>query len=237
MDTINIAIVEDEEECMHRLFDFCTQYEQEEKVRCVVHTFKKGLELLADYKPVFDVIFMDIEMPVMNGMETAKYIRKIDKETCLIFVTRMSQYAIKGYEVNALDFMVKPITYTNFALKMKRVIEFCTHTGKFTSIKTEGSIKRVFLKDIYYVEVRNHELIYHNSDGNYSLRGSLSDVTKALRDDGFARCNNCYLVNMARVKEVKGNLVLMENGDELVISRPKHSEFIQSFSLYLGSKY
>ena len=83
MDTINIAIVEDEEECMHRLFDFCTQYEQEEKVRCVVHTFKKGIELLADYKPVFDVIFMDIEMPVMDGHRLTKLV-KDDPETANI---------------------------------------------------------------------------------------------------------------------------------------------------------
>ena len=78
---------------------------------------------MSDYKPVYDIIFLDIDMPTMNGIELAKYIRKMDGEVSIVFVTNMAKYAINGYEVDADDFIVKPVRYGNFKLKLDRVIK------------------------------------------------------------------------------------------------------------------
>lgn len=236
MRVVNIAIVEDEEDYRNTLIEYIRRFEAEEDIRCTVRTFKNGMEFLVDFKPQFDVIFMDIEMPVVSGLETARHMREIDKEVSLIFVTRMGQYAINGYEVGALDFMLKPVGYYNFSVKLKKAMSAYCRAGKSISVGSGENVRRVNLNDVLYIEVLNHELVYHTVGGNFSTRGSLSEREKTLGKENFSRCNNCYLVNMNKIVEIQGTTLLLENGEELVISRSKRSAFQDKFMQFLGEK-
>lgn len=108
---IRIAIVEDETVYKEQLIEYLKEFEQERSETLKIDTFSDGDEIVENYQAQFDIILMDIQMNFMDGMSAAEEIRKIDSEVVIIFITNLAQYAIKGYEVDALDYILKPISY------------------------------------------------------------------------------------------------------------------------------
>ena len=169
-------------------------------------------------------------------METAQEIRKIDNLTILVFLTNFSKYAVNGYEVNAADYMLKPLDYYSFALKMHKILHMLyQNIEKEITIMTKGLLHRFSINELFYVEINNHDLIYHLDDETISTRGSLSEVEKSLPKNSFSRCNNCYLVNLKHVTKIKDNTVWIGK-NELTISRPKKKMFLNDLTNYIGGK-
>ena len=136
---LKIAIVENEPEQADLLSGYIARYSQESGIKCQVVTFSNGLEFISGYTPGFDAVFMDIKMPLIDGMEAAEKLRKIDEDVVLIFVTNMAQLAIKGYKVNAMDFIVKPVTYFDFSLEMDKICRaHDRRTQDYVWVKTAG---------------------------------------------------------------------------------------------------
>lgn len=119
----HIAIVEDEKEFCEQLQSYLKQYEEEHQLQFQISTFCDGAEILEDYKQEYDLLLMDIEMPQVNGMDAAEQIREMDERVEIMFITNMAQYAIHGYAVGALDFVMKPINYYTFAMKITRALK------------------------------------------------------------------------------------------------------------------
>ena len=119
---INIAIVEDEKLYVSQFKEYISRYEKESGNRINVSVFPDGAEIVENYSGDFDIILMDIQMKYMDGMTAAEQIRKLDSEVIIMFITNMTQYAIRGYEVDALDYVVKPVEYFSFSQKLDRAI-------------------------------------------------------------------------------------------------------------------
>lgn len=118
---LRVAVAEDNPKDRERLLSFLKQYGEEKHVQIEVTEYTDGSELLEQYRPCYDVIFLDVEMPQMDGMKAAEKIRETDEEVILIFITNMAKYAIRGYEVQALDYVLKPVKYQAFSVKMDKV--------------------------------------------------------------------------------------------------------------------
>ena len=118
-----IAIVEDQEETRESLNRFVWQYAQEQGLQVEISLITDGAEIAEHYTPGFDIIFMDVEMPRLDGFGAAEAIRAVDADVVLVFVTNMAQYAIRGYEVDALDYVLKPVNYYQFCTKLSRAIQ------------------------------------------------------------------------------------------------------------------
>lgn len=232
---IKIAVAEDEIEMSNQLLKYIKQFFDENDLDYSVMVFDNAIKLLDNYDFSFDLIFMDINMPLLNGMEASKKLREIDSEVSLIFITSLAQYAIKGYEVNAFDFILKPVAYYNFAMKLTRALDkLSKEDAKTLVINNKSSIKKIKVRKIYYIEVNEHKLIFHTIEGNFTTYGTLKTYLEILKNDSFAFCNQCYFVNLKYVTEVKDNIVRVGN-DDLQISRPKRKDFIHALNLYFST--
>ena len=230
-----IAIVEDQAESRNKLRQYVDRYQRDRDVVVRSEEFGDGLNFVSDYTADYDVIFMDIEMPLMDGMKAAREIRKVDASVCLIFVTNLSQYAIEGYEVQALDFVVKPVSYQNFAMKLDKAIEYRKRFRQAAVVINAGkSMRRLDVEDIYYIEVMDHDLIYHTRQGNFQERGSMGERETLLTPHGFARCSKSFLVNMRFVSAVEGNDVIVHD-TSIAIGRMKRKDFMRQLTEFMGT--
>ena len=231
---IRIALVEDDSSCKEQTVNYADRYAKENGVEVKIDCFGDGLEFLEKYSSDYAVVFMDIEMPYMNGLSVAKKLREKDEYVPLIFMTQMAQYAIKGYEVNAIDYVVKPVAYGTFSDKLKKAVKANEKyvDYDFTVAKKDGKL-RLQTSKIYYVEVMNHKLVYHTVDGNVENSGSLSALERELVKYNFSRCNTCYLVNLRFVTALNENTVWV-GSDALAVSRSRKKSFFSDVAAYRG---
>lgn len=230
----HVAIVEDEVSFATQLQEYLKQYEEENDVRFKVSVFSDGAEILEDYQPLYDIILLDIEMPKVNGMKAAEEIRAQDADVTLMFITNMANYAIRGYEVGALDFVMKPINYYTFSMKMTRVLKRTKQKAQQDILLTlPDGVKKMNVQQIYYVEVQNRMLYYHTDEGVFVMRGTMQSVEQMLAPYAFAKCNHWYIVNLKHVSEVKKNTAVVA-GNELEVSRRNRTAFLKALTDYVG---
>ena len=231
----SVAVVEDDGEAAARLRACLERYERDHPgVRFDVTEFREPTSFLDPYKAQWDMVFMDIEMPNMDGMAAARRLRELDAETILVFVTNMAQFAAKGYEVDALDYIVKPFSYSDFERKLARAVRLCERESDSIVIAQRGITRRVRLRDISHIEVRGRNLDYHTERGVITASGSLKELETTLKPHGFVRCGNPYLVNQRYIAAVKGQVVLLEDGVELPIGRAYRKQFLMDLASELG---
>ncbi len=229
-----IAIVENEKDEMETLRSCFDRWGRENGHEFAIRWFESGEQFLIEYQPVYDMVLMDIGLNGMNGMDTALSLRQTDPSVLLLFVTNLVSFAVRGYEANAFDFVVKPVSYAGFSLKINRAIHQLTFRQSKEILITSGDdIIRTSTSRILYVEVQNHHILYHTADGDYPAYGNLKQVEEKLDSGLFVRCNSCYLVNLMYVRGVQGNLVTV-GSDQLQMSRPRRKPFIQALNDYIG---
>lgn len=229
----NVAVVEDELSAFKVLDGYLARYSADHGEQFQVDHFASAVEFLDKFRPFYDLIFMDIELPGINGMEASHLLREKDPTVTLIFVTNMAQYAIKGYEVDAFDFVVKPLSYYDFSLKLGKALTRMRMSGQQTiTVQTEGGLRVVPTSSLLYVEVMRHKLTFHTDEGAFDGYGSLTTVEAKLPAEQFVRCKACYLVNLKRVTKVSENSIMVGT-DELSIGRSKKREFMEALTNFL----
>lgn len=233
---MRIAILEDDPSDMAQLLECLRRYEEEQKETFSVKSFFTPVDFLNTYGSGYDLIFMDIELPLTNGMEVARQLREIDSVVTLVFITNMEQYAVNGYEVEAIDFVVKPINYFRFSSMMRKAMrQIGRRAEKEVLIQSAGSITRLRASQIFYVEIRDHLLIYHTDQGKFESWGKMTDAEADLSPHGFIRCSSSHLVNLRHVMSVEGNDVNVA-GTKLPISQRKRKSFWASVTNYFSGK-
>ncbi|MDO5378694.1 MAG: LytTR family DNA-binding domain-containing protein [Clostridia bacterium] len=231
-----VAIVEDEAVWSDALQRMLRTFERENGLTIESTVYTSIETFLATYKERYDLVFMDIELPGMNGMDGARKLREIDTTVTLIFVTNLAQFAVQGYEVSALDYLVKPVNYNNFSVKMLSALEAIGKAdSKRVAVFGKTEVHSMSIHEILYVEVYGHHLLFHKTDGSsVDACGSLSTLEEELKDMGFSRCNVCYLLNMKYITKINAQNVTLADGTELQISRRRRKEFMDEFAVYIG---
>ncbi len=227
---MNVAIVEDDNAAAAVIGGFIERYAVENAIELNAKRYPTADEFLADAESRYAVVLFDVKMPGTSGMDAAFEFRKRDKAASLLFITSMVQLAQRGYEVDAVGFLVKPVKYYDFALKFKKALELYTLNEKRNvTITIPGGMCRISMDKLIYVEIVNHRLRYHLVDGVIEMSGVLKNAEDELAGYGMLRCNSCYLVNPVYIRSVKGNDLYI--GDEVLrISRPKRQKFLEQLT-------
>jgi len=235
-----IAIVDDEKKALEQTQALLSKYAEEKGLLFSYSPFESSFLFLETFKAdLYDIVFLDIRMPGINGLDTAKELRGIDPNVVLIFVTDFAQFAIRGYEVNAYDFIVKPVKDEHLVLVMDKLIPVLERrkSANTISVKSGAIVTLLHPEDILYIEVKSHYSMVHTKDKILSLNVPLRELEEKLTPlQPFFRCNNCYLVNLSYVSEVEKFDLTLVNGERLAISHPKRKAFMAALMSYLGEE-
>ena len=233
---LRIAIAEDEPTCARTLQEYIQRYAAENGLEAAVTWFQDGMELAEGYAPVWDILFLDIQMARLDGMETARRVRRQDPDVILVFITNLARYAIQGYEVDASDFILKPIEYGRFRARMDTLTaRLARRQEAFVVLPLAEQKIRVPVGDILYAEVVDHDLQVVTAKQRYLMRCTLQEMERMVEGQGFSRCNRCYLVNLRRVTGVERDAVQV-GAYSLPISRPRRKQFLRELSDCLGAE-
>ena len=233
---IRIAMVEDEAAVREQLQGYIQRYTRQYGTEFAVTEFSDGVEILDAYRPVYDIVLLDVEMKHLDGMETARRIRELDRDVVLLFITNMAQYAIKGYAVGALDYVLKPVPYFAFSQQLQKAEEKLRRRARhYLAVPVEGGLRRLDTAQIYYMESEGHRVHFYTEEGEFLVPGALKTFEEKLADLPFARCNSGYLVNLAQVKSVQQGLAQV-GPYELQVSRPKRKSFLAALADYIGGE-
>ncbi len=234
---IRVIIAEDDPQCYAQLEQFLNDYSGETGRIFHITRYDNGEDLVEHYEPKFDLILLDVDMPFMDGMTAAGHIRSMDPEVVIIFVTNLAQYAIQGYSVNALDYILKPLNYFSFSQRLTRALRHVrTRKDAYITVAVKGGTIKLDIGDIYYIERLGHQLMLHTRTGVLVGTSSIQEMEELLKNRGFSRCHKGFLVNLAHVSGIQNGYVLVQ-GEKLILSRGRRAEFLDALTDYVGGAW
>jgi len=232
---INIAICEDEKDIQELIEYYLDKILKNENIEYKIQKYSSGEALLKTDLAYIDILLLDIQMGKINGMDTARKIREVDNNMEIIFITSLIDYIQEGYEVKAYRYLLKPIEPE--ALK-KHVLtcikEGQAHINNYILIKNKSNTYKIYLNDIKYIEVQKKNISIHTIHKRIDIRYSLEKVEKDLNSDKFVKCHKSFIVNLCFIENLKSNSLILENGEEVPISRYRYKDVKLSFLKFLG---
>lgn len=233
---IKVILCEDEKNQRDIIKKYLDEIYKEINIEYRLLEFESGEGLLKEYPNNIDLILLDIQMDKLNGMDTARKIRKFDTDVDIIFITSDSSFMQDGYEVRAYRYLLKPVRYHD----LKKHISACTSNidnkkSKYITIKENrnGEIVRVPINKICYIETEKRCLSIHTDKQTYVTRVNISKLEDELRKFKFYRCHRCYLVNLEKIKSITSSSVII-NDKEILVSRYKMKELKIEMTNMLG---
>lgn len=232
---LHIAICDDEKDFVTYLTELVNRYAAETGEEIKVSAFYDGMELTTHYDTTIDLIFLDIQMKLVDGLRTAERIRQMDEKVGIIFLTTLTQCALEGYKYQAANYIIKPMKYA----RMKAEIEqWRRRSRKLDSpaivVANDSGKYKIFLNTLQYVETFNRNLLLHTEQENIICYRSMKELEQELAPHGFVRCHTSYIVNLFFVKGVKKLEITLVTGETIPISQPKRRQFMEQLAEYWG---
>lgn len=233
---ITIRVVDDDPAAAQHLVGHIRRYEQEHGETFAVDVLVDGAQLVEQYRSDVDILFLDVDMPGLDGFSAAQQVRQLDGDVVIVFVTNLGRYAIRGYEVGALSYLLKPVGYAGFAQQLARSIQEVRRrpVEDFLVLPTRGGLARVPTSDIVYVESAQRHTLVHAVDARYAVPVTLKQLEGDLQGKPFYRSNHCYVVNLRHVVGVEEGDCLMSDGGRLAVSRSRKRGFMTALTDFLA---
>lgn len=230
---MKIAVCDDDKASREHIVSLITEQIQDAEIT----TFATGEEML-NVQTTFDISFLDVEMNGISGMEVAHHIRQEEprgRKSIIIFVTGYEKYMNCAFDVSAFHYLLKPIDEEKFYAVFERALRELSmakdHTKRFILLKSQGVQRKVYIKDIYYIESANKKVILHTKTGILETYGKMEEYAQ-MTGSGFYRCHRCYLVNMEKIASYNSNTITLVNGEQLILAQKKYNDFIKQYMKY-----
>lgn len=230
---LRIAIADDEPREREQLQEYVENYFSAQGKDIFILSYPDGASLIREAPKDLDILFLDIQMEEVDGIHAARRIREYDSEVLIIFITNMVQYAIEGYSVNALDFVLKPVDGEAVARELDKAVKRLK--SKASPMISVRGVEGVFVMDagkISYIETYDRRLLIHTAKGE-AIR--CNDTLQALEErlpGWFFRCHSAYLVNLRLVEKIAGSDIVVD-GDRIPLSKHRKREFMQAMASYV----
>lgn len=231
---LNIAICDDEKYYRNYIENVVKGYLVKEDVRFQIELFVNGEAFCEKEENIqkFDIIFLDIEMDGMNGMETAYFIREKNPEIDIVFITVTSDYVFEGYNVRAVRYIMKK----EIDKLMLDCLADIIKRRKFSSYSMEfpfvGGKRSILLEDLLYIESQSHKLQFIKKSENLYMYGQINKLESKMLDFNFVRCHQSFLVNLGHIEQISNYTICLSDGSKIPVSRPRYSEVKQRYLQY-----
>ncbi len=213
-----IGICDDLEEDRARLAAIIQDYCRQQGIRCRILLFASGDELLENYRPgQFHILFLDIYMPGISGVETAHQIRRSDTLCSIVFVTTSQEHGMDSYDVQASDYLVKPFTAADVENAMSLCVTNVLEHHRTLDVQTGSGLRQVPLRDLRYIEIQGHTACLHIGSEVLTVRRGMDELEREINHADFLRCHRSYLVNMNYISLVDKNSFHLLDGDDIPI--------------------
>jgi DNA-binding LytR/AlgR family response regulator len=234
--TINIAIVDDEEVQVELLEKYVKNWANKKDIRVITEAFYNGESFQFSWSmdKTYDVLLLDIEMPGINGIELAKKIRKEDNLINIIFITAIADYIGEGYDVEAINYLIKPIDEEKLYECLDRAFKKTPKEEKIILVEEQGEIRRILQKDILYIESFGHNVEINAIGEKYTVRKNIGIIEKELDENNFVRCHRSYIVGIRHINRIGKNDIKLDNGEIIPISRRQYANVNKAFIQYYG---
>lgn len=225
---LSIAVCDDEViECCS-MANRIKKVMEEMRVPCIIRQFQSGGELLRALES-FDIVFLDIIMQDLDGMKTAQIFREKAFDKILIFVSSSREYVLEAYDVEAFQYLLKPVTDRKLkSVLQKAVLKTESRSQGFIIVSRERQKRKLFLDDIYYFEIKGRIVDVHGPEEIFTYYEQIGELENKLRDKGFFRCHKSYLINLKHVDGYNRQEVILENGEKIVIAKRRYDKFVQA---------
>ena len=235
---LKIAICDDEEVFREELRLNIKRCSKEENISCQTDYYCSGQDIVTVYEKqnaCYDILFLDVRMPGMDGIETAKKIRTYDKDCIIVFITSAAEMAIEGYYVNAFRYMIKLVLYAKFHYEFLEIVNQAERLkAKWLTVSDSGNIAKIKQHDIVYIETEGRRTKVHTSSKECFSEKKIAEWTRELCEDDFVRCHISFLVNLDYVEKLEQGNLFLQNGDRIPLSKHRKKEFTQLFYRHRG---
>ena len=217
---MRFAICEDDLSMQQRLSDAVADWAKSKKIQADILCYTSAESFIMAWPDIsFDLAFLDIQMKGMTGIELAEYIRKTDKNMLIVFVTSFSQYVLKGYDVNALHYLIKPLSQAKLLPILDKAYTIWSSRQNAVILVANGNGQmKLPYNDIFCISMLSHTAKIQTEDDTYEQRRTADELTDIL-PWYFIRCHRSYIVNLFKVDCVYKESLLLSNGNSLPISR------------------
>lgn len=234
---MNIGICDDQKEYRIELINYCERYFTDTVTEYKVYEYCSGEEFTASTTEELDILLLDIEMNELSGIKIKDYLQKQKRDIKILFVSSHEEMLPEAFGREVYGFLVKPMQYEKFAVKMDAMIEDITDQGRFVLLEENGNMKKIYVQDIFYIKAHGkYTGIYIRDDREYVFSSkSIQEWTKELQMFGFGPCHRSYLVNYFNISKIQ-NEILLQDGTSIPVSRRKRSEIETEYKKFVWRK-
>ncbi len=226
---MRIALCDDDNRIMDILEEKLKKYSEEHNIEFTVKRFLGGTELLAYDLKEIDLLFLDMEMPGLNGVEVATEIRKTNRSMAIIFVTAFEKFVFESFKVNAFRYLLKPLDDNKFTEALDALISQNNNDDDYLCFSFQNENYRIAYNNIIYIEIMRDKIWIHCYGKTYRWRGTLKQITEKLIEKGFFQVHRSYLINMSKIKSYSSNNIVLDEDCNVPISKYRLDAFREEY--------